>query len=242
MVSGLSPLSSVPVMNYKPDPGEPAVRLSAPQNQSALLVTAQEQRNETRLRHQAMMHGEDILYSKKTFDIGVGQSSPVYNAGLTTVVTKLDKNGFLPDSNPVQTAQTAQTAKQQESNKNERNQEFQNPFQSLQQINQPTKEQLEQQEQDIQSEDKRLSRTMFRTQLEKEQAFSQGNLIQYQTAKRKEDQLNQKMEDLDKLEQKNERNKMETKQHEIRTAPSETSPPQQQPALGPVDILFGLTR
>ena len=88
MVSGPTSLSSSPMMHYRPDPGEPAVRLSATPNQTAFLVVAQEERNEARLRTRALQNGDDILYTQKSFSLGVSGSGVVYNAGLTTVVSR----------------------------------------------------------------------------------------------------------------------------------------------------------
>ncbi|HQO34659.1 MAG TPA: hypothetical protein PLG59_08365 [bacterium] len=80
--------SPPPTIRFTPDPGEPAVDVTATPQQTALLVTAQEQRNETRLRTQALLRGEDVLYSHRTFTLGNRNGYPVYNAGLTTVVSR----------------------------------------------------------------------------------------------------------------------------------------------------------
>ena len=63
-----------PVLHYRLDPGEPGIRTSAPASQSALLVHAQEQRNETRLVRNAINRGEVVVDSSKTFTPGVDGS------------------------------------------------------------------------------------------------------------------------------------------------------------------------
>ena len=44
-------------------------------------MTAQEQRNETRLRLQALARGEDVIYSNRTFTLGLQRSQPGLQRG-----------------------------------------------------------------------------------------------------------------------------------------------------------------
>lgn len=89
---GAASYSDSQIIRYRPDPGEPAVRLAAPANQSALLVTTQEQRNETRLRAQAVVSGDQILFSNRTFTPGLVGGDQAITAGLTTIVTREGAN------------------------------------------------------------------------------------------------------------------------------------------------------
>lgn len=74
-----------PTIRFRPDPGEPAVRLSAPANQTAQLVTGQEQRNETRLRSRALVKGDEVIFSRRSFTPGVEGGDMAVTSGLTTV-------------------------------------------------------------------------------------------------------------------------------------------------------------
>ncbi len=74
-----------PTIHFRPDPGEPAVRLSAPANQTAQLVTGQEQRNETRLRSRALVKGDEVIFSRRSFTPGVEGGDLAVTSGLTTV-------------------------------------------------------------------------------------------------------------------------------------------------------------
>lgn len=87
-----SPRGGSPDINFRPDPGEPAVRLSAPANQTALLVSAQELRNETRLRSRALANGDEVLFSNRTFTPGVEGGDSAIVAGLTSVTFREGAN------------------------------------------------------------------------------------------------------------------------------------------------------
>lgn len=195
MVSGPTSIHSAPIMHFRPDPGEPAARLASPESQSAGLVTLQEQRNETRLRMRAMSQGEDIVYSNRTFSLGIGGSSPTVNGGLTTVVTKPDGNGYLPDS--VFKLQAPQNQEPRETEpttfQQEENQSSQSSAHNIQSAVQSTPEELEQKKQDIDSENRQLERNLLRAQLEKDRAYQNNNAVQAQQADRKQTNLVQKI-------------------------------------------------
>lgn len=95
---GATSYNNSQVIRFQPDPGEPAVRLAAPANQSALLVTSQEQRNETRLRSQAVISGDQILFSNRTFTPSVVGGDQAITAGLTTIVTREGANQPNPEA------------------------------------------------------------------------------------------------------------------------------------------------
>lgn len=201
MVSGPTSIQRTPVMHFRPDPGEPAARLSAPESQSAGLVTLQEQRNETRLRLRAMSQGEDIVFSKRTFSLGLGSSSPTINGGLTTVLTKSDRNGYLPD-----TVYRPQAPQQNLPNSSEETDEAtpdsENASEDIQSATQPSKEELDQQKSDVESENRQLERNLLRAQMEKDRAYQNGNAVQAQQADRKQTDLEQKMENNDEEKRK----------------------------------------
>jgi hypothetical protein len=213
------------------------LRLSAPQHQTALLVTYQEQRNETRLRQNAVRSGEDILYSVKTYDLRVGQASPVYEAGLTTVVTRPDTNGFLPDR--------AAVARREGETENPDTKDASPGGESSQaeeasQANQPTEQDLLEEEQILQNEDARLARNLAQAQLEKEQALAQGNVLQYQIVSRQESQLEQQKTEVEEQEQRNEQQKTEI-QHSSKPRPSGLVPSSPSATLGWAEVLFGFS-
>lgn len=197
MVSGPTSISSAPVMHFRPDPGEPAARLSAKESQSAGLVTLQEQRNETRLRMRAMSQGEDIIFSQRTFSLGLGSNSPTVNGGLTTVVTKPDRNGFLPD-----TVYQPQAPQSNQSNSSEETDETtpesqtaEGTSEDIQSAAQPSKEELDQKKTDVESENRQLERNLLRAQLEKDRAYQNGDAVQAQQADQKQADLERKIED-----------------------------------------------
>ncbi len=200
MSSGLTSISNTPVMHYRPDPGEPAVRLSAKEQQTAGLVTLQEQRNETRLRSRAMVRGEDVIYSNRTFSLGVGSVSPTYNGGLTTVVTRTDGNGFLPNTVVQQSASDEKSADPTEEAENKENTDAMasDPLTELQSAVQPTPEELDEKKQDIESENKQIERNLLKAQLEMDRAYQNGNPLQAQQADRKQTDLERQKEENEK--------------------------------------------
>ena len=237
MVSGPAAIgSSVPVINYKPDPGEPAVRLSAPENRSAYLVINQELRNQNRLRQEALAKGEDIVYSNVSFHVSVGKNGPVFNSGLTTVVSKAppQKESAIY-SKPAQTggnqATEAAAANNQANNKITAN----SPEQSK-----PPEKQLQQQKQKIDNEDARLERNLTEARLVKEQALDQGNPLQFQNAKQKENQIEQDKEDITKAKRKNEQEQVQARMMSSRQATGNSQNQAASPTQGMLDVMFGL--
>jgi len=239
MVNGPTAVGSSPQIHYRPDPGEPAVRLSAPPQQTAGLVTAQEQRNETRLRSRAIISGQDILYSKRTFTLSYGDGSPVYNAGLTTVVTRPDANGFLPD-NPLKPADAqGNGANGQEDDENQNAANGAQPAANPQQALQPTEDELNQTKQDLENDDARLARNLARAQLEQGQALQNGNSVQFEQAQRKQQDIERHLDENEKDKRKVDLEKMSVKMQDALDS-ANSSDGKGSAASGMLDALFGL--
>ncbi|MEW6235954.1 MAG: hypothetical protein AB1656_11245 [Candidatus Omnitrophota bacterium] len=240
MVNGPTAIGSSPQIHYRPDPGEPAVRLSAPPQQTAGLVTAQEQRNETRLRSRAIISGQDILYSKRTFTLSYGDGSPVYNAGLTTVVTRSDANGFLPD-NPLQSADAqGNGGNGQEDGENVDAANGVQPASNPQQALQPTEDELNQTKQDLENDDARLARNLARAQLEQGQAMQSGNPIQFEQAQRKQQEIARQLEENEKDKREVELDKMAVKMQDALDSAGADVEENGNTVAGMLDALFGL--
>ncbi len=243
MVQGPSAIGSHPSIQFRPDPGEPAVRLSAKPQDTAALVTAQEQRNETRLRNRALAHGEDILYSNRTFTTSLGNSSPVYNGGLTTVVTRKDSNGFLPDTqvelNP--SSRSVQAQENEENNEKTPSAEINEP-QKNQESKTSSEEELEQTEQKLENEDARLERNLTRARMEQMQAQQNENPAQMEQAQRKAKEIEQEKEEIQKEKREVEQEKMQAKLEEFLQQTSSFLEDNSKIASGMLDAMFGLKR
>lgn len=74
-----------PVLYYRLDPGEPGLRTQARASESALLVTAQEVRNQTRLISQAIARGEVVIEADSQYSPGIDGRFMSVRGGLTTV-------------------------------------------------------------------------------------------------------------------------------------------------------------
>ena len=233
MVSGPTSIgNSVPIINYKPDPGEPAVRLSAPENRSAYLVINQELRNQNRLRAEALEKGEDIIYSNVSFHVTTGKNGPVFNSGLTTVVSKSKaQKESATYTKPVQSGNGQSS--ESTNNTNQTNALTPN---SLSQ-SKPAEKQLQQQKQKIDNEDARLERNLTEARLTKEQALTTGNPLQFQNAKQKENQIEQDKEDITKEKRKNDQ---EQAQIRMMVSNQQTDISPASPAQGLLDVMFGL--
>lgn len=249
MVSGPSSIGAgidTSRVHYRPDPGEPAARLSAPPSQTALLVTAQEQRNETRLRSRAIVSGEDILYSRVTFDVGVSISSPVYNAGLTTLVTRKDENGVLPN----RTVQVQPTDEEKEPSlavdENQEDEEkTQNADESTgtpEENDRSSKQELEQEASNLDTEDSRLNRNLTMANLKQKQALEDGKAIEFQQAQREEDSLEREQEEVDKKQRKIELERFEQKLKEFQDSSNQALEDSLSAAIGLLDVMFGFGR
>jgi predicted ATP-dependent endonuclease of OLD family len=245
MVSGPSPIGSIPILNYTPDPGEPAARLSAPQTQTASLVTSQELRNETRLRRQAVNNGEDIIYSNKSYDLTLGKMSPVYNAGLTTVVSRPDGNGFLPDIQAVITPVQQEEDKPAQALQETENPDEDNPLpthsmDAVQKELMPSEEELEEEKQELNNEDERLQRNLTQAAVEKDQALKTGNLFQFQSARREESLLERAQQQIDKQERQVEITKQEARLRDFQETSTHILSQNMDAAAGLLDVMFGL--
>ncbi|MBZ0258837.1 CCDC90 family protein [bacterium] len=236
MVSGPSALSGNSLIRYRPDPGEPAARLTAPETQTALLVTSQEQRNETRLRAQAIARGDDVVFSNRTFTLGVGNYSPIYNGGLTTVSTRSDANGFAPDSVPVATATDEPSQTEDEPVEEEARAVPEDP----QEAAEPTEEELQQEQQNLDNEESRLERNLTRAQLEQDQALQSADGVQYQQAERDQAQIEREQDDLDREKRQNELDQIDQRLQDSLDTATSALLGSANAASGVLDILFGL--
>ncbi len=248
MVSGPSAVGSTPIINFRPDPGEPAVRLSAREPQTAGLVAGQELRNETRLRLRAIARGDDVLFTNRTFTLGLGQTSPVFQAGLTSVVTRSDPNGAAPNQRfaptPAGGNQEAQQSEEGRQTGEAEETEEDNPLEPKSllegEATEKTEEELEQEERDLESEDSRLERNLAQARLQQERALELGNLNQLQRAQREEEELEREQDELDKELQQVELDRLEKQLEETLGATNQAITDNLEAAIGPLDVLFGL--
>ena len=207
----VDPVSGVSVahqfIRYRPDPGEPAVDVTASPRQSAYLVTAQEQRNETRLRNRAILRGEEVLYSHRTFTQGYQNGKAVYNGGLTTVVSRKRQTNPLieaaaqnRENNKVQATPDAQETAQPSSIKD-----------LLTEATEKDDQDIERDRQELNVQQGHIENRKERAAVDLKQAAEDGDLIQAQFAK-------QKMNELDRRENAIERedNKMALEQFQSR--------------------------
>lgn len=242
MLSGPSQIGSTPVIRYRPDPGEPAARLSAPQQHTAGLVTLQEQRNETRLISRAIARGDDVILSKRTFTLGLGDQSPVFEAGLTTVVTRSDPNGFLPDKMaPISFAAPAKAYEEQGEEENDgiQNSPF-SPVNPLQE-DEPNVEEIQQKKQNLQNEDSRLQRNLDQARLKQEEALKKDDPSRLEQALREEDELEREAEEIE-----DERKEVELQEFEKQLASMQESTHDAilgnlSAAVGLLDVMFGIS-
>ena len=245
MVSGPSSIGGmgdIPQIHYRPDPGEPAARLSAPPTQTALLVTAQEQRNETRLRSRAVVLGEDIIYSRITFDVGVGNSSPVYNAGLTTLVTRTGSDGVLPGqtspiSSPAEEEQVPSTHEEEDEEENQAASELSETSSEQDRL---SEQELDEEENELESEDTRLNRNLAIAFLKQEQALEDGDPVEFQQAQREASTLERELEELEKEEREIELERFARQLEEFQESTGEVLEDSLSTAIGLLDVMFGL--
>lgn len=251
MVSGPGGVSSLQYqpqqqINFRPDPGEPAVRLSAPPQQTAGLVSSQEQRNETRLLLRALTEGDDVLYSKRTFTLGLGGNSPVFSAGLTTLVSRDDPNGFAPDQTIGAVASQAELRGSLEADTESEEEEEANPLSSEEETSplfgaaEEDEDELESEETEIENEDQRVERNLSIAQLEQQQAVRNGDPVQAEQAERDLKRLEREAEEVDKEKKDNEQKQLELRLQELQGTANDAIEDTLEAALGVVGVLFGL--
>lgn len=252
MVSGPGGVSSLQYqpqqqINFRPDPGEPAVRLSAPPQQTAGLVSSQEQRNETRLLLRALTEGDDVLYSKRTFTLGVGNNSPVFNAGLTTLVSRDDPNGFAPDQTISAVASQSELRDSLEAEAESGEEEDETTPLSTEEDTSPLlgaveedEDELESEETEIENEDQRVERNLSIAQIEQQQAVRNGDPVQAEQAERDLKRLEREAEEVDKEKKENEQKQLELRLQELQGTASDAIEDTLESALGIVGVLFGL--
>ncbi len=231
----------MPVMHFKPDPGEPAIRLAATEAQSAGLVSTQEQRNETRLRMRAMAQGEDVLFTKRTFTLGVGDVSPTINGGLTTVVTRTDSNGFLPNSvyQPQTPSKDYLEAAEESEEPEAEDDALSASSTDLQNATQPTEDELQEQEQDLESEDQRLERNITLARMEMDRAIQSGNPAQIEENRREEAKLEREMDDNEKEKRSVELERLQQKMDDFQQDADQVLQQNLAAATGVLSALFG---
>ena len=233
-------------IKFRPDPGEPAVRLSAPPSQTAGLVSLQEQRNEVRLRQRAILEGDDILFSKKTFTLGLGPNSPVFNAGLTTVVSREDPNGIAPDTQfaPISSQEDLRESEEAEAQEEEdeetsalsEEEEEPSPLSAAEE----DEDELEDEETELETEDQRLSRNLSLAQLEQQQALRSGNSSQVEEAERDIKKLEREIEETEKEQKENEQKQLEIRLEELQGASNDAIEETLEAAVGVIGVLFGI--
>jgi hypothetical protein len=253
MVSGPGGISSLAYqpqqqIQFRPDPGEPAVRLSAPPQQTAGLVSSQEQRNETRLLLRALTNGDDVIYSKRTFTLGLGGSSPVFNAGLTTLVSRDDPNGIAPDQTigPVTSAEDLRASQEAEAEKSDEEEDDTRSLSTSEEDSSPlgvTKEDeddLESEETEIENDDQRVERNLSIAQLEQQQALRNGDPVQVEQTDRELKQLEREAEEVDKKKKENKQKQLEIRLKDLQGTTNDAIEETLNAALGVVGVLFGL--
>lgn len=241
MVSGPTALSSTYTppdqVRFRPDPGEPAVNLSAKEHNTAVLVHAQEQRNETRLRAQALARGEDILYSNRTFTLGLGSLSPVFNSGLATVVSRVSDSN-IPAITPNQAAEDEQANEAAEEGD-----DTQEPALSLRNplvTDDEESQDIEREKQELDNEQARLERNLDIARLKQQQALQQGNPAQFEQARREEAELEREREEVDRDKREAELKEMELMLQEALEMSGGAIQQNANAAIGLLDALFGL--
>lgn len=203
MVDPISSTSVAPrVIRFKPDPGEPAVDVTASPRQTAYLVTAQEQRNETRLRNRVISRGEDILYSYRTFDQTYQDGSVVYTGGLTTVVSREHQ------ASPLRGSWTEPQEPGQENNEigaRRDDEESEKPSPAEQTAMQATEESerdLEEDKRELGIQRGRVENRKEHAEAQLEQAAEDRNALQVQVAERKVSELERREDAIEREERK----------------------------------------
>lgn len=250
-VSGFDSLAFQPQqqIKFRPDPGEPAVRLSAPPSQTAGLVSAQEQRNETRLRTQALLQGNDVIFSKRTFTLGLGPNSPVFNAGLTTIQFREDENGFAPDTlvSPVDNDDENQenTLAFPESEEDEEEEtgllaDTEEDVSPLEDLAVEDEEELESEETELDNEDQRLNRNLNLAQLEQDLALRSGDPTQVEETEREINRIEREIEETEQEKKENEQKQLEIRLEELQSTTNQAIEETLEAALGVIGVLFGI--
>ena len=206
------------IIRFKPDPGEPAVDVTASPRQSAYLVTAQEQRNETRLRNRAILRGEQVLYSRRAFNQTYENGSVVYTGGLTTVVSR---------DRPVSPFRQAQASRQTPASEDEAAGAVRAEDEGRE--SSPAKrfaaEAAQESEQDLAADKRELSirkgdleNRKERAETRAARAADQGDPLQLRAAQREAKELERRAEMIDREQRKVELQRMEARRREAREA------------------------
>jgi hypothetical protein len=219
MVDPISASSAPPQMiRFKPDPGEPAVDVTASPRQSAYLVTAQEQRNETRLRNRAILRGEQVLYSRRAFNQTYENGSVVYTGGLTTVVSRDRQASPLREA---QASAQAPASKDEETKTGRAQEKAQEPSLAEQFAAQAAGES----EQDLAANTRELSirkgdleNRKERAEARAARAADEGDTLQMQAAQREVNELERRGETIDREKRKVELQRLEERHKEAREA------------------------
>jgi hypothetical protein len=223
-----------PVIRFKPDPGEPAVDVTASPRQTAYLVTAQEQRNETRLRNRAVLQGDEILYSRRTFHQTYQNGAVVYTGGLTTVVTRERRGNPLHEA----TVQRQGSGRQDTGVGAVQGEEESQHSSPMRQIatdaTKQTEQELAQYKRELSIQRVRVDNRRERAEAQLEQAVQDGDILQTQWAQREVDGLERREDAIKreevKVEQERLQQRLEEAQSEVNTAlPKDLGPAARSP-------------
>ncbi len=238
--------SSSPVINFRPDPGEPAVRLAAPANQSALLVTAQEQRNETRLRSRAVVAGDQIIFSNRTFTPSVVGGDNAITAGLTTMVSRPGANqpetGLeqQPEGPPNPIDQAAEDLQKTEEEGQDSGQGQTSPLEEAQNtpLN-PDEDEIDADQQDVERERDTVENDLQEAERQESEAAQDGSALEVRQAQAEQARLELEDRELKREENQLEVEKQRQRQENLNQDLTSAIEGNLAAAMGPLAALFG---
>ncbi len=237
MVGPISHTPTVPgVVRFQPDPGEPAVSVTATPRNTAYLVTAQEQRNETRLRGQALARGEDILYSNRTFTYGYADGSPIYSGGLTTVVSREGQGN--PLAKPNAESLRDQRDEQGVEVDSEEGQET-GSLESLNAQEQTDEADLEEDRQDLRIQRERVTNRKEEAENEADRAARDADPLDLRTAERRISELDRREREIRREERKVELEQFEKRLEETQKTMLNAIEDNVGVAAGVLGVLYG---
>lgn len=244
-------------VNFRPDPGEPAVRLSAPANQTALLVTAQELRNETRLRSRAIAQGDEILFTNRTFTQGGAGGDAAVVGGLTSLVFR--EGGNQPQVGPdgqdqISISEQARDALQGAQNEGadstgelgaeeETDGQLASPLEEAREEGRPGQprddsEIQEDQEETDQRQD-RVETDIQEAEEREEDALTNGSVLEAQQARAEQAQLQLEEREVERDKNQLELERLENRLQEANQNLTSTLEDNVRAAAGPLAALFG---
>lgn len=194
--------SMPPIIRFKPDPGEPAVDVTASPRQTAYLVTAQEQRNETRLRNRAILRGEEVLYSHRAFSQTYQDGAVVYTGGLTTVVSRQRQaNPIREWAGRLQEAAAQQNTPPDEPPGEQETDRLDDRQASIASTKE-TEQDLAQKERELNLQHDQVELWKERTKADLKEAAEEGDAARMRSAERKVDELERREHAIEREERK----------------------------------------